>query len=219
MSNFSRCLTGLIKGIWFTMVAILATIGSFVVFNAILPILASRWLPPPPCPSVTSPVPQEVPAPPPAIPSASPRFDPSPAPSIVAPAQPKELSTTCFHGWICDCQDNARTCYDGKLNRNFICSYGVVLELNEYEEYRGEIYRNACRPHDWPPLKACTLSEPCVRHKLRSDELCLTKNERISTCHCGMVFDISTPQRRRFLKGIACEPLPSCEPKSESIQL
>ncbi|MFA6099553.1 MAG: hypothetical protein WC750_01585 [Patescibacteria group bacterium] len=145
-----------------------------------------------------------------------------PAPSVNSsspPPIPDPPVTTCFNGKICDCEEHGKTCFDVKLRQNFLCSYGLVLTMSEQHLYNSVMYRNACRPRDWPALKACKIGESCTRLRLTEGQACIAEHETISTCHCGVIIDFSTPELRMEAPGLDCEQIYPCADKPEVIEL
>jgi hypothetical protein len=145
----------------------------------------------------------------------------SPQPSSISQAEAvPPAATECFKDYFCECKEHENTCYDIKLKQTFVCSYGVVLTLNEKHLYDHMIYRNACRPRGMPPLKSCKVGESCKSQNLNEGQACLAEKEKISLCHCGTVVDFSTPEIRMTMEdGEGCEELFPCLSHQEVIFL
>lgn len=143
----------------------------------------------------------------------------SSASSASPPPNPDPPVTTCFKGKTCDCEEHGKTCFDVRLRQNFLCSYGIVLTKSEQHLYDRKMYRNACRPRDWPALKACKIGESCSRLRLGEGQACMAEQDTISACHCGTIIDFSTPELRMETPGMDCEPLYPCADKPKVIEL
>lgn len=143
----------------------------------------------------------------------------SSASSSSSPPIPDPPVTTCFNGKTCACEEHGKICFDVKLRQNFLCSYGIVLTTSEKHIYDSVMYRNVCRPRDWPALKACKIGESCTHLSLAEGQACMAEKETISLCHCGVIIDFSTPELRMEAPTLDCEPLFPCEDKLEVIEL
>jgi len=145
---------------------------------------------------------------------------PAPSASSSAPQPiPDSPVTTCFKGKTCACEEHGKICFDIKLRQNFLCSYGIVLTTSEKHLYDSVMYRNVCRPQDWPALKACKIGESCTRLRLTEGQACMAERETISACHCGTIIDFSTPELRMEAPGLDCEQIYPCADKPEVIDL
>lgn len=126
------------------------------------------------------------------------------------------VSTTCFNVTTCDCALDLQTCHDNQQDRDYICSNGLVFLKEEYllwgDKLFRDVYHEDCRPPGQPKLKLCAIGASCAYQSLKEQELCLSADNRLSACLCGVVFDFSKPLLRITLASLGCTGQPACEP-------
>lgn len=128
------------------------------------------------------------------------------------------MSSDCSDGGACYCTENGRSCFvvidskDQHIFKSFVCSHGIWVTSEEYEYFGDMLYRNVCRPPGEPLLKSCRFGEICETQGIKEGERCMAEHEQLSICHCGMVFNFSTPDLRKDADQIQCLVERTCKP-------
>ncbi|MDD5437762.1 MAG: hypothetical protein PHC70_01315 [Patescibacteria group bacterium] len=118
--------------------------------------------------------------------------------------------TDCSESKTCHCWENGVPCImsissgDQNATKGFVCSHGLWVTSEEYDLFGDTLYRNACRPPGEPVLKSCRFGEICAPQGIKEGERCMAEHEQLSICHCGMVFNFSTPDLRKDADQIQC---------------
>lgn len=90
-----------------------------------------------------------------------------------------------------------------------------MLLKEEYEAYDGRVYLNRCKPPGKPELLICRYGETCSSQGLSEGETCETEDEELALCRCGIVLNISTPERREAASTVRCILDEGCEEPEE----
>lgn len=128
------------------------------------------------------------------------------------------MLSDCSDGGVCHCWENGTPCFmviDSKYQhivKSFVCSHGIWVTSEEYDDFGDALYRNACRPPGEPLLKPCRLGEICESQGIKEGERCMAEHEQLSICHCGIVLNFSTPHLRKDADQIQCLVERTCDP-------